>query len=41
MIKIRYIIYFFFTIIYGQISYANIEIKYKIGDDIITNIDIF
>ena len=41
MIKIRYIIYFFFTIIYGQISYANIEIKYKIGDDIITNIDIY
>ena len=41
MIKIKYIIYFFFIIFYGQISHANIEIKFKIGDDIITNIDIY
>lgn len=41
MIKIKYIIFYFFIFFYGQILHANIEIKYKIGDDIITNIDIY
>ena len=40
MIKIIFIINIFFFILFSNSSIAKIEIKYKIGNEVITNIDI-
>ena len=40
MIKIIFIINIFFFILFSSQSIAKIEIKYKIGNEVITNIDI-
>ncbi len=40
MRKLKIILYILSILIYSNLSQANIEIKYKIGENIITNIDI-